>query len=555
MIFDTAMNPIVDAVITEPFIIGCAFKNTGNTISGEEIAASVYIENSTLKSNVLYTILDEQQRMTFTDVMYVGKGEYTISYLVDIFDKVIETDESNNRYERQITVGDQGVLGIDYTPQGPRQVCDFVGSTTYSVPKVPGAVNYSWRIEPEYFDKYYLKPNGDIDLYFYYLANQEYAISVAPVFVLGNVGEYSDPIAVTLVDHVSAGAITIDGDTQLCSGSTVSLSTSDNLFAEWSNGSLGNSIDVGAGTYYYVLGSGSCADTSESVTLRNPEIVYPSVNSDPEFLCGEVSAVLTADFRLNWQTGDYAKSIVVDKPGTYSYSFVDDACGTVSGEFKLNAGVEDAIEISANSQIICPGEELVLSANKTVVWSDGLVSQKHTISDAGVYTASEFGENDCPSEPDTIIISESQIPVDSEIELSGGALLVNVPSGVEVEWFVNGLEQSGGEHAVVEQGDIISAVLTDGYGCSVTIPETDYMSLLQTDIYQTYVDLLVRDLGTFYEISIGLLNASNYTVSSLNGRNTGLLSLAGNVLQIKKDVPKIVAFYHRGEFVASVLLQ
>ena len=166
----------------------------------------------------------------------------------------------------------------------------------------------------------------------------------------------------------------------ICSGETVTLSTSGGGTYLWSDGQTTASIPVNTpGTYTVeVTDPNGCTSTSAPITITLNNTTPPLVSAGGSaIICPPAGVTLqsTPASSYLWSNGETTQSIVVSTPGVYDVQVVDlNGCDASSGTFLVS---ELIAQITTNgSSTICQGDAVVLSANTpyldptaTFIWS------------------------------------------------------------------------------------------------------------------------------------------------------------------------------------------
>ncbi len=109
-----------------------------------------------------------------------------------------------------------------------------------------------------------------------------------------------------------------------------------------------------------------------------------------------------------WSTGDSSSTIMVNQPGSYSFSLRNN-CGVAEDTVMVDH--PDVVELSSNDTLICDGDMISVGAslmNASYNWNNGETSQSIMVDDEGEYIVDAVDQYGCPSS-DTIevMISES----------------------------------------------------------------------------------------------------------------------------------------------------
>lgn len=224
------------------------------------------------------------------------------------------------------------------------------------------------------------------------------AQTVTYTISLTNIDCPVDPVDVKIQVGAELKA-NITGETQICSGSSTTLSViiPDGATATWSNGKTGASIEVTqSGTYSVVLSNGVCS-AEASVVVNISDDLKPEITGKLVICKGE-STTLTAQSGFDsytWSTGNKGESILVDGSGTYTVTVTKAGCsGSATVEVTQAGNVEVLANITSES---CAGNDGAVTLNIenidfTVLWSTGETSKTISGKAAGTYTYTvQFG--------------------------------------------------------------------------------------------------------------------------------------------------------------------
>ncbi len=141
----------------------------------------------------------------------------------------------------------------------------------------------------------------------------------------------SEGVTVTVNAIPTRPTITAIGATTFCAGGSVTLtSSSTNNF--WSNGSTDKSITVtSAGNYSVKTNNNGCESLSSAiksivVNALPPTPTITVIGSTNLATGGNVTLTSSYASANKWSTGSTLRSIIVNKPGTYSVSFMGATC-------------------------------------------------------------------------------------------------------------------------------------------------------------------------------------------------------------------------------------
>ncbi|HEY0160933.1 MAG TPA: ELWxxDGT repeat protein, partial [Thermoanaerobaculia bacterium] len=182
-------------------------------------------------------------------------------------------------------------------------------------------------------------------------------------------------------------AITVDGPSTFCAGSSTTLTATSGASYLWSTGATTQSIVVtAAGSYSVtVTDANGCAATSApvSVTVADAPATPVVTASGPTTFCDGGNVTLTAPdgYTYLWSNGATTRSVTVTASGNYSVTVTNAAgCSATSTATQVTAYAGPSGFISDGQFDACAGQpyaiqgEIVGNGNPVdVLWSDGFV--------------------------------------------------------------------------------------------------------------------------------------------------------------------------------------
>lgn len=237
-----------------------------------------------------------------------------------------------------------------------------------------------------------------------------YNLTVTPSNVCGTNGT-PQTLSITVLPPPTP--LTISGPTSLCTGETITLTSSYASGNSWSpNGETNSSISVTTPGTYTVSTATSCGTltASHTVTLNTPPPA--SITPDgPTNFCPGGSVTLTSGSSSgnSWSTGATTPSITVTTAGTYVLT-VTDICGSSSVSQQVIILSAPNPQISGNASF-CTGQQTTLTASggDTYLWSTGETTASITITTSGNYTVTVFNACGQATSP-PFTVTESPLP-------------------------------------------------------------------------------------------------------------------------------------------------
>jgi hypothetical protein len=249
----------------------------------------------------------------------------------------------------------------------------------------------------------------------------------------------SQQVVVT-VNPLPQPVITVDGETELCSGQTTTLVASGGTTYLWSTGATTASITVSqAGSYSVTAFNGSCQATSSAVQVSVIPTPNPVITVEGSLtLCSGQTTTLVASGGTTylWSTGATTASITISQAGTYSVTAFNGTCQATSSAVQVvvNPSPNPIITVEG-SLALCSGQTttLVASGGTTYLWSTGATTASITVSQAGTYSVTAFNGS-CQATSSAVQVSVTPTPnpiitVDGSLALCLGQTTTLVASG------------------------------------------------------------------------------------------------------------------------------
>ncbi|TNF47856.1 MAG: T9SS type A sorting domain-containing protein [Bacteroidetes bacterium] len=222
--------------------------------------------------------------------------------------------------------------------------------------------------------------------------------------------EMGNLVTVTIVAAPSTPSISASGSTALCSGNSVTLTSSPGTTYLWSTGETTSSILVSSAGSYTVQvanGSGCLSDASSPtiVTVGTPPS-QPSISAGgTTTFCegGSVTLTSSAGTSYLWSNGETTPSINVTTSGTYTVQVTNSSgcqsTASVGTTVTVNA-LPAAPSISVGGPTtFCDGGSVTLtsSAGTTYLWSNGATTASISPTTSGTYSVQVTNVAGCQS--------------------------------------------------------------------------------------------------------------------------------------------------------------
>lgn len=223
----------------------------------------------------------------------------------------------------------------------------------------------------------------------------------------------TDQVTVTVAPRPT---VTANGNTTICSGDSVVLTSSSPTGNLWSNGSTASSITVSvAGDYSVTVNNGGCNVPSDTVTIQVNQSVTPTIAvGGPTTFCQGDSVILTSSIGggILWSSGDTTQSISVVSSG--SYTVTDSAvCNTTSAPVNVTVNPSPTAPVitAGSSTTFCEGDSVVLTSNQgsNIVWNTGDTTASIVADSSATYEVIFTGGNGCTATSNAISVTVAPV--------------------------------------------------------------------------------------------------------------------------------------------------
>ncbi|WP_343634191.1 FG-GAP-like repeat-containing protein [Fluviicola sp.] len=220
----------------------------------------------------------------------------------------------------------------------------------------------------------------------------------------------SAPKTVTVNSLPPAPTIVTGTTESICSGSSVTLTSSSTGGNLWSTGATTQSIVVStAGSYYVTVtdGNGCTSPASPSTVVTvNPLPTAPVIStSGPTSFCSGGSVALTSSYGSGnlWSSGSTANSITVSSSGTYTVTHTDgNGCVSPASSpvtVTVNPIPAAPVITASGPTSFCSGGSVTLTSSQPTgnSWSTAALTPSITVTTSGVYSVIYIDGNGCAS--------------------------------------------------------------------------------------------------------------------------------------------------------------
>lgn len=208
-------------------------------------------------------------------------------------------------------------------------------------------------------------------------------------------------------------SVSLGPDTSFCPGYSVLLDAGISASSYlWNTGATGSTLNVTAGGWYSVTGTGACNSDVDSIYVT--ALPSPVVDAGPDrLLCPGDTITLDAGPGVDtwlWNTGAGTQTISVSTAGVFTVSG-DNSCGTAYDTISVLNGSNPTVDAGPDT-VICAGTTILLDAGPLAdlyVWTTGDTTQTTTISSSGLYVV--VGATACGFDTDSILVSAASAAV------------------------------------------------------------------------------------------------------------------------------------------------
>lgn len=352
--------------------------------------------------------------------------------------------------------------------------------------------------------------------------NDTYDVYVRGVCIPG-IDSSGWSLPATFTTLCSVPVINLGNDTNLCTGggtlTIYSGNANPNASIVWSDGSTDDTLVVSTtGDYFATVTDQYGCSASDTVNIglhQNPDSV--DLGADTAF-CGGDAVVLysgntSVNYNVLWSDGSTGDNLTVFSTGDY-WATVTTQFGCKATD-TVSVTVYPAISVDlGNDTSFCDGGVAVLnvsnvSANQTILWSDGSAGNTLDATNTGIYYVTVTTAEGCEAK-DTVLVTvynnpELDLGIDTAIcEGTGITLQLNNLNASDTILWNDG---SQGDHLFVNTGGFYFVTVTTQNGCqssdSITVTENLLPNIvgitgtIQNDNSYTFTATGVTD-GTDY---------------------------------------------------------
>jgi hypothetical protein len=226
-------------------------------------------------------------------------------------------------------------------------------------------------------------------------------------------------------------SVAITGNTEICPGTSTTLTAQGGTSYLWSTGSENASITITQpGTYSVVAqSSGSCAASAQvTVSLAQAPSLTVIANGDTSF-CegGSVDLSVNANSSFVWNDGGSQNPRTISQAGIYSVSSTN-GCAATSNSVEVNVNENPAVPTinPSGSVNITQGGSVMLTASaaSSYEWNpNGQTTQSISVNQAGSYSVRAYNAAGCSALSSATVVTVSPVV---EPPISSGCSAVEV---------------------------------------------------------------------------------------------------------------------------------
>tara|TARA_B110000459_G_scaffold204082_1_gene264120 strand:- start:1058 stop:3949 length:2892 start_codon:yes stop_codon:yes gene_type:complete len=254
----------------------------------------------------------------------------------------------------------------------------------------------------------------------------------------------------------------------LCTGETITLTTTGTGPFLWNNGSTFDSLVVTTAGNYAVTSSNTCSSANAAVQVNiNPSITVNILEPDT-FICDGESLILHANGTSSyiWSTGETTPNITVTTSGFYTLT-ANTSCPSNTASIQVAVIPKSSPLIAeGDSLVLCPNTSIVLHATggNSYVWNTSETTNSIQLNSTGTYFVRSTNGN-CPGGYDTIVIMNDIIPsaqiIGDSIFCTGESTILNALGSGNFSWSTG----TTGDHLLVRFEEEI--ILTAENSCGI----------------------------------------------------------------------------------------
>jgi hypothetical protein len=307
---------------------------------------------------------------------------------------------------------------------------------------------------------------------------QSITVSAAGSFtvtVTGTNGCKASSAAFAVASNALPPTPTISGPATLCTGSTITLTSSSATGNLWSTGATTQSITVstaGSLTVTVTAASGCKATSAAFAVTANAAPATPTITGPASF-CPAATITLTSSAATGnrWSTGAVTQSITVSTAGSFTVTVTNAGCSATSAAKAVTASAAATTPTITGPASFCPGTPITLTSSSATgnVWSTGATTQSIAVSAAGSYTVTATNAGGCSATSVAKVVTANTIPATPTITgpatfCPGTSITLTSSAATGNLWSTGATTQS----ITVSAAGSYTTTVTNAAGCSAT---------------------------------------------------------------------------------------
>jgi uncharacterized repeat protein (TIGR01451 family) len=348
-------------------------------------------------------------------------------------------------------------------------------------------------------------------------------------------GDGTSEVSASITVACPAIPVTITGPTQMCAGSSVTLTAPAGYTYLWSTTETSQSIVVSpGGTTAYsvtVMDANGCTGTDSHTVTVDPLPI--AAISGPASACGSATLTASGGTSYLWSHGPTTASITVTTGGTYTVTVTGAGGCTATTSHVISIDPTPTPVITAGGPTtFCSGGSVTLTASggTSYQWSTGETTSSITVTTGGSYTVTAFNGSCQATSAPTVVNVNTVAPFNISGPPSAcDSATLTAPAGFTYLWSTSETTQS----INVTTGGTYSVTITDANGCTASDTHVISIDPTPTPVITaggptTFCSggsvTLTASGGTSYQWSTGettpsitVTTGGSYTVTAFNG--------------------------------------
>ena len=273
------------------------------------------------------------------------------------------------------------------------------------------------------------------------------------ISVQGFTSGCSSEVVFETITVLTEPQITLNGNTNICSGESTTLTVSGADSYVWSDGSTGNSITISptSNTTITVQGfSNGCSSNLITETITINPLPQITVSGNTPICSGDtITLVASGADTYVWSDGSTGNTLILTQPpsGNLSVQGFSNGCGSNIVTETIVINNTPQVSISGDTDI-CSGESTTLTASgaDSYVWSNGDTGNSITVSPISNTTITVQGfSNGCSSSvisEDITVNTSTVVSISGDLEICSGESTTLTATGADTYLWSDGSTES-----------------------------------------------------------------------------------------------------------------